>query len=236
MLYYDRIIKCNLFHFHFSECISFTHLHLYQSIETNISLTSPKMPRVTTMTLCSITDYSIMDLLLALSFCLFVILKLHGIDKTGFVITIHDTMGKIYRLWNESFTHLLLIWYLNVKQTWKNKSQIHMLLIFQYIYFVWSRNKRDFLIPYWRCSPGHWQTAVVCKWFNQYNICPWYRGPGTVQSYLSWSAESFLPNSGLASEYTICSEPETGVCTALSNGEYTICSDRTRDLYHLPDP
>lgn len=125
MLYYDRIIKYNLFHFHFSECISFTHLHLYQSIETNISLTSPKMPRVTTMTLCSITDYSKMDLLLALSFCLFVILKLHGIDKTGFVITIHDTMVKIYRLWNESFTHLLLIWYLNVKQTWKNKPQIH---------------------------------------------------------------------------------------------------------------
>lgn len=125
MLYYDRIIKYNLFHFHFSECISFTHLHLYQSIETNISLTSPKMPRVTTMTLCSITDYSKMDLLLALSFCLFVILKLHGIDKRGFVITIHDTMVKIYRLWNESFTHLLLIWYLNVKQTWKNKSQIH---------------------------------------------------------------------------------------------------------------
>lgn len=55
------------------------------------------MPRVTTMTLCSITDYSKMDLLLALSFCLFVILKLHGIDKTGFVITvtIHDTMVKI---------------------------------------------------------------------------------------------------------------------------------------------
>lgn len=67
------------------------------------------------MILCFIIDYFKMDLFLVLLFCLFVILKLYGIDKRGFVIIIYDIMVKIYRLWNESFIYLFLIWYLNVK-------------------------------------------------------------------------------------------------------------------------
>lgn len=67
------------------------------------------------MILCFIIDYFKMDLFLVLLFCLFVILKLYGIDKIGFVIVIYDIMVKIYRLWNESFIYLFLIWYLNVK-------------------------------------------------------------------------------------------------------------------------
>lgn len=67
------------------------------------------------MILCFIIDYFKMDLFLVLLFCLFVILKLYGIDKIGFVIIIYDIMVKIYRLWNESFIYLFLIWYLNVK-------------------------------------------------------------------------------------------------------------------------